>query len=111
MRTLRRRSWWLALCLLLVGLLLLLSPQLGLWLALGLLLLLVHHARRQDPSRFAWREPPYEYERKKPPIDILCGTDRIRRRIEGGGSPRALAAGWTKERATFLRRRNRYLLY
>jgi len=74
-------------------------------------LLLIHHAWRQDPARFAWRDPPYEYEHKKLPIDILCGTDRIRRRIEGGGSPRALAAGWTRERATFRRRRTRYMLY
>ena len=30
-------------------------------------LLLIHHARRQDPARFAWREPPYEYEHVKLP--------------------------------------------
>jgi len=74
-------------------------------------LLLVHHARRQDPPRFAWREPPYEYERKKLPFDILCGTDRVRLRIEAGGSPRRLAAEWMKERSAFLRRRTRYQLY
>ena len=51
-------------------------------------LLLILHARRQDPRRFAWRKPPYEYERVKLPIDILCGTDRIRRAIERGTSPR-----------------------
>ena len=27
------------------------------------------------PPRFAWRDPPYEYEHVKRPIDILCGTD------------------------------------
>jgi len=74
-------------------------------------LLLLHHARRQDPRRFAWRDPPYEYELEKLPFDILCGTDRIRRRIEAGGSPRRLAAGWAKERLAFLKRRTRYLLY
>ena len=74
-------------------------------------LLVIHHARRQDPRRFAWREPPYEYERRRLPFDILCGTDRIRRAIESGLGPRRLAAGWKSERARFLRRRTRGLLY
>jgi uncharacterized protein YbbC (DUF1343 family) len=74
-------------------------------------LLLVHHARRQAPTRFAWRDPPYEYEKIKRPIDILCGTDRVRRAIEDGRSPRSLAAGWRKEAAAFERRRAPYLLY
>ena len=74
-------------------------------------LLLVHHARRQDPRRFAWRDPPYEYERVRRPFDILCGTDRIRKAIEAGVSPRRLAASWRKERAAFRKRRARFLLY
>ena len=68
-------------------------------------LLLIHHARRQDPKRFAWRDPPYEYEHVKRPFDILCGTDRVRTAIErasrrsgsrpasGKDRPRSVAAG------------------
>jgi uncharacterized protein YbbC (DUF1343 family) len=74
-------------------------------------LLLLFHARRQDPRRFAWREPPYEYERIKPPVDILCGTDHVRRTIDAGGSPRALAGGFDRQAAAFRRRRRPYLLY
>jgi uncharacterized protein YbbC (DUF1343 family) len=74
-------------------------------------LLLIHHARRQDAKAFAWRDPPYEYEFVKRPIDILCGTDRVRRTIEAGISPRTLVAGWRREAATFRRRRRKYLLY
>jgi uncharacterized protein YbbC (DUF1343 family) len=74
-------------------------------------LLLIHHARAQAPSRFAWRDPPYEYEQVKLPIDILCGTDAVRLAIEAGVSPRRLAAGWAKEAAAFRRRRASYLLY
>jgi uncharacterized protein YbbC (DUF1343 family) len=74
-------------------------------------LLLIHHARRQDPERFAWREPPYEYEYVKPPIDILAGTDQIRKAIDAGVSPKRLAPGWAKAQAAFRRRRERYLLY
>jgi uncharacterized protein YbbC (DUF1343 family) len=74
-------------------------------------LLLIHHARRQDPERFAWRNPPYEYERVKLPFDVLCGTDRIRKAIESGVSPKRLAAGWRREQAAFRKRRAKYLLY
>jgi uncharacterized protein YbbC (DUF1343 family) len=74
-------------------------------------LLLIHHARRLDPGRFAWRDPPYEYEHVRLPIDILCGTDRIRKAIEAEVSPKRLVAGWRKEVAGFRRRRARHLLY
>jgi uncharacterized protein YbbC (DUF1343 family) len=74
-------------------------------------LLLIHHARRQDPKRFAWREPPYEYERVKLPIDILAGSDRVRKAIEQGVSPKQLASGFRKDAAAFRRRRRKYLLY
>jgi uncharacterized protein YbbC (DUF1343 family) len=74
-------------------------------------LLLVHHARRQDPRRFAWRQPPYEYEAVKLPIDILCGSPRERRAIEAGTSPRRLQPAWRRELAAFRRRRARHLLY
>jgi uncharacterized protein YbbC (DUF1343 family) len=74
-------------------------------------LLLIFHARRQDPRRFAWRKPPYEYEKVKLPIDILCGTDQIRRAIERGGSPRTLEPSWREDAAAFRRRRRRFLLY
>jgi len=74
-------------------------------------LLLIHHARRQDPVRFAWRDPPYEYEYVKRPIDILCGTDRVREAIEHGRSPKRLAGGFRKDAAAFRKRRRKYLLY
>ena len=74
-------------------------------------LLLVHHARRQDPARFAWRQPPYEYELVKLPFDILCGTDRIRRVIERGRSPRSLAGSFAADQRAFRARRRPFLLY
>jgi uncharacterized protein YbbC (DUF1343 family) len=74
-------------------------------------LLLIAHARRQDPARFAWRDPPYEFEHVKRPFDILCGTDAVRRLIESGASPRRLQPQWRRELAAFRRRRTRHLLY
>ncbi|HET7291198.1 MAG TPA: DUF1343 domain-containing protein [Vicinamibacteria bacterium] len=74
-------------------------------------LLLIFHARRQDPGRFAWRDPPYEYEQVKRPIDILCGGERERRAIEAGVSPKRLVPAWRQELHGFRRRRARHLLY
>ncbi|MFI5184968.1 MAG: exo-beta-N-acetylmuramidase NamZ domain-containing protein, partial [Vicinamibacteria bacterium] len=74
-------------------------------------LLVISHARRQDAARFAWRDPPYEYEYVKRPIDVLTGTDAVRLAIESGVSPRRLLPGWEVELRAFRRRRARHLLY
>jgi uncharacterized protein YbbC (DUF1343 family) len=68
-------------------------------------------ARRQDPSRFEWRQPPYEYERVRLPIDILYGDDALRESLDQGSLPRRLIPVWTAEIAAFKRRRQRFLLY
>jgi uncharacterized protein YbbC (DUF1343 family) len=72
---------------------------------------LIDEFRRQAPDRFAWRRPPYEYEHDKEPIDILYGTDELRKTIEAGGDIQALVDGWAVEEETFRRRREKYLLY
>ena len=72
---------------------------------------LIAEFRRQDVARFAWRQPPYEYEREKPPIDILYGSDRLRATIEGAGTAAGLASDWAADAAAFRRQREKYLLY
>jgi len=67
--------------------------------------------RRADPAQFAWREPPYEYEYVKPPIDILSGSSRLREALESGVSVPALAAEWQADAAAFSPIRERFLLY
>lgn len=67
--------------------------------------------RRHDPARFAWRQPPYEYEHVKLPIDILAGSDALRRQIESGMPPEEIAAGWRDDEDAFRRERQAYLLY
>ena len=54
-----------------------------------LTLALLDAARRLAPRQFQWLPPPYEYEFHKPPIDILYGSDRLRRRFH---SPHPLSA-------------------
>lgn len=39
-------------------------------------------AARLWPNKFQWKDPPYEYETEKPPIDILTGDTAIRETID-----------------------------
>ena len=67
--------------------------------------------RRQDPARFPWREPPYEYEDRKQPIDILYGSDRLRTVLDAGEDVGPLVASWKADEEAFRRTREKYLLY
>ena len=67
--------------------------------------------RRSDPVKFAWREPPYEYEHDKRPIDILAGSDALRRQIDAGTPLDGIVAGWREDEDVFERLRRPYLLY
>ena len=68
-------------------------------------------ARRLAPRGFAWRQPPYEFETRRLPIDILCGTDEIRRAIEDGTPLAAIERAWQRDLERWKRRRAPYLLY
>ncbi len=68
-------------------------------------------ARRLAPRGFAWRRPPYEFERRRLPIDILCGTDTIRRALERGNDLAVIERGWRPALARWTRRRAPDLLY
>jgi uncharacterized protein YbbC (DUF1343 family) len=72
---------------------------------------LIDEFRRQSPDRFAWREPPYEYEHDKQPIDILSGSDRLRKTIDASEDVGAFVASWKTEEESFRRLREKYLLY
>lgn len=72
---------------------------------------LIETFRALNPGAFAWRQPPYEYEHEKLPIDILAGSDRLRTQIESGASAEAIAASWQDDEAAFRRTRAPYLLY
>jgi uncharacterized protein YbbC (DUF1343 family) len=72
---------------------------------------LIAEFRRQNPSKFAWRQPPYEYEHHKWPIDILYGSDRLRTTIDRGDDLAPLIESWRDDLEAFHRTRTRYLLY
>jgi len=67
--------------------------------------------RSAGPAQFAWRQPPYEYEHTKMPIDILAGSSELREQIDAGVSARDIARSWTASVDAFKKIRDRYLLY
>jgi uncharacterized protein YbbC (DUF1343 family) len=67
--------------------------------------------REAAPDQFAWRQPPYEYEHERLPIDILAGSDALRRQIEAGVPVADIAASWSPGIDAFLHVRQPYLLY
>jgi uncharacterized protein YbbC (DUF1343 family) len=66
--------------------------------------------RRQDPAKFAWREPPYEYEHEKMPIDILYGSPKLREAVDAGNVAPLIASAAHDEEA-FRKTREPFLLY
>jgi len=72
---------------------------------------LIQMCREQAPDRFAWRQPPYEYETIIPPIDILYGSDQLRRQLDNDVPYTAIADGWADELDAFRPLRDRHLLY
>ena len=72
---------------------------------------LVAACRRAAPEHFAWREPPYEYEHERMPIDILAGSDALRRDLDDDRPAADIAAGWEAGVSRFETTRRPYLLY
>lgn len=67
--------------------------------------------RRLYPDEFQWRQPPYEYESWKLPIEILCGGTRISHQIDAGTPLEIIRQGWQEDVAHFMKQRQAYLLY
>ena len=64
------------------------------------------------PEHFSWKQPPYEYETEKMPIDILAGTDRLRNDIEKGETLDGMEEWWKEECSEFNKvTRKKHLIY
>jgi uncharacterized protein YbbC (DUF1343 family) len=64
-----------------------------------------------NPDDFMWRTPPYEYEEKLFPIDILWGSDSLRTAVDQGRHTPEILAGTEKELRDFSANVTPYLLY
>jgi uncharacterized protein YbbC (DUF1343 family) len=67
-----------------------------------------HRAR---PGQPLWRQPPYEYEHDKLPIDILAGSSQFREQVEAGATAARMAESWRADEDAFRALRGPYLLY
>jgi uncharacterized protein YbbC (DUF1343 family) len=72
---------------------------------------LMREIHAQWADRFGWRQPPYEYERERLPIDILAGTATFRHQIDGDEAPARIADSWAPGLEAFQAVRREYLLY
>jgi uncharacterized protein YbbC (DUF1343 family) len=72
---------------------------------------LIDMFRRSEPAKFAWRQPPYEYEHDKMPFNILSGSDELRRQIEAEIPLADIAESWREGEKAFEKLRRPFLLY
>ena len=63
------------------------------------------------PGSLKFKEPPYEYEEVKMPIDILAGSGQFRKDIESWKDIKEMEVWWKDELKEFEKVRKKYLLY
>jgi uncharacterized protein YbbC (DUF1343 family) len=63
------------------------------------------------PDQFCFIPPPYEYEFKRLPIDIITGDEDIRKGLEAGRDLDEMEKSWQEQLEGFLAIRKQYLLY
>jgi uncharacterized protein YbbC (DUF1343 family) len=66
---------------------------------------------REPGERFAWRDPPYEYETERLPIDLILGDAGLRKAVEKGVEPLDLWEDWQGDLSEFREGRRGLLLY
>ncbi|RUM47307.1 MAG: DUF1343 domain-containing protein [Desulfocapsa sp.] len=63
------------------------------------------------PDDYAYKEPPYEYEFERLPMDLILGDSALRKDLEAGVSVSLLEKQWQPELMEFKQIRKKYLLY
>ena len=60
---------------------------------------------------FRWKNPPYEYERERKPIDLILGDTALRKDLESGTPISRITQNWVADIESFSQWRRPYLLY
>ena len=63
------------------------------------------------PEEFSYKEPPYEYEFERLPMDLILGDVVLRQALESGVSLSVLEKKWQPELDLFREKRSKYLIY
>ncbi len=74
-------------------------------------LALIQAMLKQHQDRFEWKQPPYEYEHHRLPIDLIIGDKILRQRLENSDGPSDMAESWREDLKKFEDLRRRYFLY
>jgi uncharacterized protein YbbC (DUF1343 family) len=63
------------------------------------------------PENFQYKQPPYEYEIERLPMDLIIGDREVRRQLEEGRPVQEIEECWQGELQAFEQTRKQYLLY
>ena len=63
------------------------------------------------PEVFRYKEPPYEYEYERLPMDLILGSGKVRRQVEEGRAIVEIEGEWAEELAAFTRGREKAFIY
>jgi uncharacterized protein YbbC (DUF1343 family) len=74
-------------------------------------LLLLQAVIANHRESFQWKDPPYEYEFEKLPIDLIVGDPGLRRQLEGLKDPMEIFKTWKPALEQFNTLSKRYHLY
>ncbi len=63
------------------------------------------------PEKFKYKEPPYEYEFFRLPMDLILGSTEVRNQLENNVPIDEIENEWREELETFDEKRGKYFLY
>ncbi len=63
------------------------------------------------PDKFLYKEPPYEYEYERLPMDLILGSQKVRKQLETVMPIMEIEGQWQKDLKHFVETREKYLLY
>ena len=72
---------------------------------------IIQALKQVAPETFQWRNAPYEFVADIPAMDLLCGSDAIRRGIDSGASLDDLSATWWEGEKRFKELKTHFHLY
>ncbi|MBE8222112.1 MAG: DUF1343 domain-containing protein [Bdellovibrionales bacterium] len=79
--------------------------------AFSLMSVILKIIKTVHPKKDLWSKPPYEYEYKKMPIDLISGSYFLREWVDSGGHNNALEDQLKKDKEIWLKSRKDFLLY
>jgi uncharacterized protein YbbC (DUF1343 family) len=74
-------------------------------------LVLLQAVIRCHGDRFKWKDPPYEYEYERMPIDLILGNGQMRHQLESGVPVAEMEASWKADLDRFSKCRAAAFLY